>query len=127
MMGGIPQGKSTHSANSSKRKPYHKWASIPREGEKEEHTPEAPKGYHHSPSSDDSLSPQRKKQRSNDRLQREFRTIRAPTYEGEVNMGEKVEEWLLGTSKYFQVHNYSSVMQARLSIYNLNGKATKWW
>ena len=42
-------------------------------------------------------------------------------------MGEKVEEWLLGMSKYFQVHNYSSVMQARLSIYNLNGKATRWW
>ena len=30
-------------------------------------------------------------------------------------------------SKYFQVHNYSSVMQARLAIYNLNGKATRWW
>ena len=36
--------------------------------------------------------------------------MRAPTYEGEVNTGEKVEEWLLGMSKYFQVHNYSSVM-----------------
>ena len=30
-------------------------------------------------------------------------------------------------SKYFQVHNYSSVMQARLAIYNLNGKAARWW
>ena len=42
-------------------------------------------------------------------------------------MGEKAEEWLLGMSKYFQVHYYSSVIQARLSIYNLNGKATRWW
>ena len=49
------------------------------------------------------------------------------TYEGEVNIGEKAEEWLLGMSKYFQVHNYSSVMQARLSIYNLNGKEARWW
>ena len=57
----------------------------------------------------------------------EFRKIRAPTYEGEINMGEKDEEWLLGMSKYFQVHNYSSVMQARLAIYNLNGKAARWW
>jgi len=57
----------------------------------------------------------------------EFRKIRAPTYEGEVNMGEKDEEWFLGMSKYFQVHNYSSVMQARLAIYNLNGKAARWW
>ena len=30
-------------------------------------------------------------------------------------------------SKYFHVHNYSSVMHARLSIYNLNGKAARWW
>ena len=30
-------------------------------------------------------------------------------------------------SKYFQVHNYSSEMKAHLSIYNLNGKATRWW
>ena len=42
-------------------------------------------------------------------------------------MGEKVEEWLLGMSKYFQVHNYSSVMQVRLAIYKLNGKAARWW
>ena len=58
-MGGIPQGKPTHSTNRSKREPYYKWASSPREEEKE-CTPEATKEYHHSPSSGDSLSPQRK-------------------------------------------------------------------
>ena len=42
-------------------------------------------------------------------------------------MGEKAKEWLLGMSKYFRVHNYSSVMQTRLSIYNLNGKEVRWW
>ena len=57
----------------------------------------------------------------------EFRKIRSPTYEGEVNTGEKAEEWLLEMSKYFQVHNYSSEMKARVAIYNLNGKATRWW
>ena len=30
-------------------------------------------------------------------------------------------------SKYFQVHNYSSEMNARLSIYNFNGKVARWW
>ena len=30
-------------------------------------------------------------------------------------------------SKYFQVHNYSSEMKARLAIYNLNGKEARWW
>ena len=89
MTGGSPQGKPTQSTNSSKREPYHKWASIPREEGKEERTPEAPKGDHHSPSIEDSLSPHRKKQRSNDSIQGEFRKIRAPTYEGEVNTREK--------------------------------------
>ena len=56
-MAGIPQGKSTQSTNSSKREPYPKWASIPSGEGKDERTPEAPKGYHHIPSSDDSLSP----------------------------------------------------------------------
>ena len=101
MTRGILQGKPNRSTNRSKREPYHKRASSPREGEKEAHTPKAPKADHHNPSSDDSLSPQRKKQRSNDSLQGEFRKIRAPTYEGEVNTGEKAKEWLLGMNKYF--------------------------
>ena len=69
MMGGSLQGKPTHSTNKSKRKPYHKWANSPREEEKKERTPEALEGDHHSPSSDDSLCPCRKKQRSNENLQ----------------------------------------------------------
>ena len=127
MTGGIPQGKPTQSTNSSKREPYHKRANNPREGENQVQTPEAPKGDHHSPSSDDSLSPRRKKQRSNDSLQGGFQKIRSLTYEGEVNTKENAKEWLLGMSKYFQVHNYSSEMKARLAIYNLNGKIARWW
>ena len=69
MTGGIPQGKPTQSTNNSKREPYHKRANDPREEDKEEHTPEALKGDHRSPSNDDSLSPRRKKQISNDSLQ----------------------------------------------------------
>ena len=57
----------------------------------------------------------------------EFLKIRAATDEGEVNTGENSKEWLLGMSKYFQVHKYSSAMKARLAIYNLNGKASRWW
>ena len=57
MMRGSLQGKPTHSTNNSKREPYHKWANNLREREKYEQTPEAPKGDHHSPSSDDSLFP----------------------------------------------------------------------
>ena len=55
MTGGSPQGKPTQSTNISKREPYHEWDNSPREVEKVG-TPEATKGDHHSPSSDDSLS-----------------------------------------------------------------------
>ena len=57
MTRGILQGNPTWSTNRSKRKPYHKRASSPREEGKEERTTKAQKGDHHSPSSDDSLSP----------------------------------------------------------------------
>ena len=72
MTGGSPQGKPTPSTNSSKREPYPKWAIIPRGEEKEEYTLEAAKGDHHSPSSGDSLSPRREKQRSYDSIQGDF-------------------------------------------------------
>ena len=53
--------------------------------------------------------------------------IKALAYEREMNTGEKDKEWLLGMSKYFRVHKYSSEMKSHLSIYNLNGKAARWW
>ena len=77
MTGGSPQGKPTQSKKSSKRETYHKWDSSPREGEKEERIPKAPKGYHHSPFSDDSLPPRRNKRISNESLQEDFQKIRA--------------------------------------------------
>ena len=76
MTGGIPQGKPTPSTNSSKSEPYPKRASSQRKEEKE-CTPKATKEDHHSPFSDDSLSPWRRKQRSDDSLHGEFRKIRA--------------------------------------------------
>ena len=51
MMGGSLQGKSTHSTNRFKKEFYHKWASIPREEGKEEHTPEPRERDCHIPSS----------------------------------------------------------------------------
>ena len=78
MIGVIPQGKTTHSTNMSKKQLYHKWDSILREKGKEEHTHEIP----HNPSSDDSLSPCRNKHRNDDNFQGEFKKIKAPTYEG---------------------------------------------
>ena len=46
---------------------------------------------------------------------------------GELEKGEEVEAWLLGTKKYFQIYNYSGRLKARMTIYNLTGKADIWW
>ena len=40
---------------------------------------------------------------------------------------EEKDQGLLGMRKYFRVHNYSSEMKSRLEIYNINGKASRWW
>ena len=52
MMGIIPHGKPTHSTNKTKKNNHRKQAIIPREGGKEEHTPELPKRDYHGVSSD---------------------------------------------------------------------------
>ena len=103
-MGGSPQGKPTHSTNRIKKYFYHKQANIPREEGKEKHTPKPPEGDYHSLSSDDSLSPCIKKLRNDYNIKGEFRKIKSPTYEEEMNTWEKVEEWILGMRKYFRVH-----------------------
>ena len=99
MMGGSPHGKPTHSTNKFKKEFCHKRDKNPKEEGKEEHTLEPPERYYHSHSSDNSLSPCRKKLSNDDNLQGEFRKIRAPTYEGKMNTREKAEEWILGMSK----------------------------
>ena len=91
-MGGSPQGIPTHSTNRFKKEFYHKLESSSREEGKQEHTLEPPKGDYYSLSSDDSLSPWRKKLRNDDNLQGEFPKTKSPTYEGEMNIGEKFEE-----------------------------------
>jgi hypothetical protein len=52
-------------------------------------------------------------------LQGELKRLKPPTFDGEHRKGEEVEAWLLGMRKYFQLHNYSSNMEAKISIYHL--------
>ena len=79
MMGGSLQGKPTHSTNRFKKEFYHRRVSSPREEGKEEHTLELPEGDYHSLSSDDSLSPCRKKLGNDDNLQGEFQKRKPQT------------------------------------------------
>jgi hypothetical protein len=53
--------------------------------------------------------------------------IKPPTFDGEHKKDEDAETWLLGMRKYFQLHNYSSHAEGRITIYQLKGKASMWW
>ena len=57
----------------------------------------------------------------------EFKKAKPPTFDGEVKTGQEAEAWLLGIKKYFQVQDYSRNRKARVSTFNLNGKASIWW
>jgi hypothetical protein len=92
--------------------------------------------HHHSPRhstrrahSSSSPSPVRKHKRRSgvDELQGEMNKIKPPTFDGEHKKDEDAETWLLGMRKYFQLHNYSSHAEGRISIYQLKGKASMWW
>ena len=54
---------------------------------------------------------QRRKYES-DNLQGELRKLKLPTFDGENRKGDDVETRLLIIKKYFQLHNYSSDLQA---------------
>jgi hypothetical protein len=62
-----------------------------------------------------------------DSLQGEIRKLKTPTFDGENKRGNDVETWLLGIKKYFQLHSYSSNLEAKVAIYHLHGKASMWW
>jgi hypothetical protein len=57
----------------------------------------------------------------------EFKKSKPPTFDGEIKKGEEAEAWILGLKKYFRVHDYSENLKARITIFNLNGKASIWW
>jgi len=57
----------------------------------------------------------------------EFKKIKPPTFNGEVEKGEEAEAWLSGMKKYFQIYNYFDELKARMAIYNLTGNADIWW
>jgi hypothetical protein len=62
-----------------------------------------------------------------DELRGEMNKIKPPTFDGEHKKDEDAKTWLLGTRKYFQLHNYSSHLEGRITIYQLKGKASMWW
>jgi hypothetical protein len=62
-----------------------------------------------------------------DSLQGELRKLKPPSIDGESEREDDVEAWFLGIMRYFQLHNYSSNLEAKISTYHLHGKVVMWW
>jgi hypothetical protein len=69
----------------------------------------------------------KKRKRSKNHDPEELKKSKPPSFDGEIKKGEEVEAWLLGLKKYFRVHDYFEKLKARITIFNLNGKASIWW
>jgi hypothetical protein len=56
-----------------------------------------------------------------------MRNLKTPPFDGEREREDDVESGFLGLKSYFQLHNYSSNLEAKISTYHLHGKSTIWW
>ena len=66
--------------------------------------------------------PTKKKYKPYEEILGEFKKIKPPVFNGEIEKGEEDETWLSGMKKYFQIYNYSDRLKARMAIYNLTVK-----
>ena len=62
-----------------------------------------------------------------DSFQGELTKIRPPSFDGQREREDDVEAWFLRFKRYFQFHNYSSNLEARIATYHLHGKVAMWW
>jgi len=67
-------------------------------------------------------NPHRKRYKPYEELSGEFKKIKLPMFNGEVEKGEEAEAWLSEMRKYFHIYNYSNKLKAIMAIYNLTGK-----
>jgi hypothetical protein len=92
------------------------------------HHRHSPRHFNKRAHNNSSQSPIMKHERSRvDELRGEMNKIKPPTFDGEHKKDEDAETWLLGMRKYFQLHNYSSHVEGRISISQIKGKASMWW
>jgi hypothetical protein len=55
----------------------------------------------------------KKKHKSYDEITGEFKNIKPPVFNGEIETGEEAEAWISGMKKYFQIYNYSSELKEK--------------
>ena len=80
--------------------------------------------YTTSDNSDDNQYTKKRKYKPYEEISGEFKKIKPPTFNGEIEKGEEAESWLSGMKKYFQIYNYSNQLKARMAMYNLSGRLT---
>jgi hypothetical protein len=56
-----------------------------------------------------------------------MRKLKPPSFDGEREREYDVKAWFLGLQIYFQLHNYSSKMEANIATYHLHGKSAVCW
>ena len=77
----------------------------------------------HKDSSESSDRNQKKnKYKPYEEISSEFKKIKPPMFNGEIEKGEEAEAWLSGMNKYFQFYNYFDELKEKIAIYNLTKK-----
>jgi hypothetical protein len=123
--------ESSHTRRSTSKKAQHgaKRHANAKDSTEESSSEETDNSKELSSSETSSHSQRRRKKRKHSKSHdpEEFKKSKPPTFDGEIKKGEEAEVWLLGLKKYFRVHDYSENLKARITIFNLNGKASIWW
>jgi len=57
----------------------------------------------------------------------EFKKVKPPNFDGYLKKSEDVEPWLTEMKKFFELHEYTKNMKAKIVIFRLKGKAYIWW
>lgn len=53
----------------------------------------------------------------------EFKKAKTPTFDGYLKNSDDANSWLLRMKKFFGLRDYTKNMKARITIFNLKGKA----
>ena len=69
----------------------------------------------------------KKKYRHYEEISREFKKIKPPMFNREIEKGEEVEAWFSSMKKYFEIYNSLDELKEKVAIYNLNGNKYIWW
>jgi len=64
----------------------------------------------------------KKKHKHHEEIMGEFKNIKVPIFNGEIEAREEAGDWLSGMKKYFQIYNYSIELKERTIVYNLTEK-----